>query len=1111
MKGIFTKKVLVIVSVVLVIVLGAVLIAFTTGKTYYPSLSNPDEVFYQRVDESGKVLYEITNEEIFEEIKGNDGIQQLLFMVDSIILEDYIDLVTQSEIDDKILQLTYGSSNADDIAEISDEDKADLETAFDQSMILAGFAENPEGYAKLIVAREKFVLELAKENEDITDLDVVKEFYESYFEDVMAIKIRFTSSEDAYDVLEKYNLLSVTDEGLREFTGFVYDDEELLNSDDEIIEAQISVDPYYFDEDENILNLYDITVYTKNASGIYTDDDENQYTINEVSGDLEDNLSEVVIPNTELFDTKEDAETYKEDNSQYFTVYRVDPFDENEDIQIIDSEDVVQFTIDSDGIIWDKDSVDVTDTTELVVNKVFTDIEDVETATENNTIELTDEELLAKFIEMYNYVYGLYRDPLTVGASINDLVASENEDLTYNFEDMSASTPVVADYMFKELNLEDNRYTKTPKLLTTGTQSFYYLMFKLDEPTKVDVLEEMIKDIKSTISLPSEIATSIELPTESYYESTISWSSSVTALIDNEGTVTNPTADMEVDLTYTITCMGETESETITVTILASGENSDDRANEFIRDERTYQEIVNNSEAFSKIKNDLYDEIVYGDSGSSNVSTTLNEKRAELGFQIHDYYLSIDYKSQYSSYEYLGDGDKLNLATLDAKLDSEEAVIITADDFLEYTLNQNAALYTIYAAQYKEALASKFYEDVFGTERNLLKNNTDRMDDMLDQITQAKSYYNYLQSLYAQYGLEFTYNSFIDYAYSQFGVKTESDLLEYFVKAELQPYFINETNIDKDIVDALLPTVNEYFENYFSLNVSHVLAYIDFDEDGSPDDFNDYMDTLTQAEIDTFIELQARLETALDVYSGSFSELVTEFNSATRDDETWGEFKQNGFLILTEELNATDDDGVSHSLTYSGEYGVKDTFVQEYVDALILLYQEYQLPQNLDKSEMYSGLVETQFGLHLIKATQGDDFEKPIFEFAEEDSDNPVYSDGVENANEEVTVEQLELYALYKFYTMVYDLTQTDVEEKYNIDVPSFPESVTLALNTYFEDLISSTYVLGVINVNLAERLDSGEFFANTYLTVDNDTVMDILEDVGQVYFDAIFSDYITE
>ena len=1109
MKGIFTKKVLVIVSVVLVIVLGAVLIAFTTGRTYYPSLSNPDEVFYQRVDESGKVLYEITNAEIFEEIKSNDGVQQLLFMVDSIILEDYIDLVTQSEIDDKILQLTYGSSDPDDIAEISDEDKADLETAFSQSMILAGFADNPGDYAKIIVAREKFVLELAKENEDITDLDVVQEYYDNYFEDIMAIKIRFTSSDDVYDVLEKYNLLTVTGEGLREYSGYVYEDEEILDFDDEIVEAQISVDTYYFDDDENILNLFDVIVYTKNASGIYTDDNDDQYTINEVTGDLEDEFDEVVIPNTELFDTKEDAETYKDDNSQYFTVYRVDPFDENEDIQIIDSEDVVQFTIDSDGIIWDKDSVDVTDTTDLFVNKVFTAIEDVDTATENNTIELTDDELLAKFIEMYNYVYGLYRDPITEGLSISDLVATANEDLIYNFEDMSVSTSAVAEYMFKELDIEDNRYTKGPQLLTTGSQSFYYLIFKLDEPTKTDVLDEMMDDIESTINLPTEIATSIELPTESYYESTISWSSSVTALIDNEGNVTNPTADMEVDLTYTITCLGETRDNTIRVTILPSGENSEIR--DLTEPERTYQEIVNDSEAFSNIKEELYDEIVYGASADSNISSSLNEKRTELGFQIHDYYLSLDYKTQFSTYEYLGDGDKTNIATLDSSLDSEEAIVITADEFLEYTLNHNAALYTIYAAQYKEALSSTFYEEVFGTERNLQKNNTDRMDDMLDQITQAKSYYAYLQNLYAQYGLAFSYNSFIEYAYSQFGVKSEGDLLEYFVKAELQPYFINETNIDKGIVEALLPTVNEYYENYFSLNVSHVLAYIDFDEDGSPDDFNDYMDTLTQAEIDAFIELQARLETALDVYSGSFSELVTEFNSATRDDETWGEFKQNGFLILTEDLNATDDDGVSHSLTYSGEYGVKDKFVEEYVDALILLYQEYQLPQNLDKSEMYSGLVETQFGLHLIKATQGDDFEKPTFEFTEEDSSDPVYSDGVENDNEEVTVEQLELYALYKFYTMVYDLTQTDVEEKYNIDVPSFPESLTLALNTYFEDLISSTYVLGVINVNLAERLDSGEFFVNTYLTVDNDTLMDILEDVGQVYFDAIFSDYITE
>ena len=1109
MKGIFTKKVLVIVSVVLVIVLGAVLLAFTTGRTYYPNLSNPDEVFYQRVDDSGNVLYEITNKEMFEEIKGNDGITQLLYMIDSLILEDYIDLVTADEIADKILQLTYGTSDPTVYNDFSDEEKEALETAFSQSMLLAGYSDNPGNYAKLLVAREKFVLEKAIENNEVTGLDVVQEYYLNYFEDIMAIKIRFTSLADARNVMEKYNLVSSTALGIREYLGYVYLDEDLLDGDDNIVEAQISIDTYYFDEDENILDLDENIVYTKSLSGIYTDEDETQYRIN-INGDLEDYYDEIIISNTLLFDSLAEAETYKENNSEYFTVNKVDPFDELEDAQVLDDTDTLVYTIDSDGHIYDTSSVDVTDTTDLVVNKVFKNIEDVTAATENNSTELTDEELLAEFIDMYNYVYGEYRDSLTVGSTINDLVTAELDDLTYNFDDLVDITPAVAYYMFETLDTEDTRYTKTPESIETGNQSFYYLIFKLDQEDKEDVSEIMFDLIESTINIPTQIATSIDLPTESYYESTITWKSETTALIDNTGVVVNPTSDTEVDLTYTIKVMGLSRTETITVTILASGENSAVTDNS--ETEMTYEELINDAQIYSDIEDKLYEEFISGEDAKTNINSTLNSQRALLGFQIHDYFLSLDYSSGNADYVYEGNGDKTLIATLDKTLNSEVAVEITADEFFEYALNHKAGLYTLYATQLKELISSAYYEELYGTQRDLLKNNTDRMEEILSLVTEQKSYFSYLKNLYAQYNIEFTYASFIDYAYSQFSVKSESELLGYFVSEDLQAFLINESNNDADVISLLKPSVDEYYDNYFSLYATQILAYIDFDEDGSPDDFDDYKATLTDpADLAAFNALQASLENTLDIYTGTFSELVTEYNDSARDDATWGDFKQNGFLMLTESLNPVDEDGVEHSITYAGEYGVKDSYVDDFVTALVDLYNDYRLPSNVDKSEYDSPLIQTQFGFHFVKVTPGDDFDKPSFAFTEEDSANPQYTVGIENVSEKATTAQLEAYAQYKFYSMIYDLTEVNVEEKYDIDVPSFPESLSLAYNAYFDELLSSTYVLGVVKINLADKLVDGEFVASTYLNLDNATVMASLDVIKGVYYDAVFSKYETE
>ena len=69
----------------------------------------------------------------------------------------------------------------------------------------------------------------------------------------------------------------------------------------------LAIDYYYLDASNNIVNMDDEIVYTYN-SGSYIDDDGEIYTINGVTGDLEDSLSAVVLESTQLFNTKADAE-----------------------------------------------------------------------------------------------------------------------------------------------------------------------------------------------------------------------------------------------------------------------------------------------------------------------------------------------------------------------------------------------------------------------------------------------------------------------------------------------------------------------------------------------------------------------------------------------------------------------------------------------------------------------------------------------------------------------------------------------------------------------------------------------------------------------------------
>ena len=663
--------------------------------------------------------------------------------------------------------------------------------------------------------------------------------------------------------------------------------------------------------------------------------------------------------------------------------------------------------------------------------------------------------------------------------------------------------------MFNQLAIDDteDRFSQTAIKLQDVDGTYYYMAYKLEEVDKIKVMDKIFDYVQPLITIPTTIGSTIELPKTTYYNGTIAWSSSDSSIISSAGKVVNPDVDTEVELTYTISILGKTRSFDITVTVLAEGETEIVTQPEW--EEVALKEILNDDAIYNELYAELLDNYVYGTSGSTNVDKALMATRDELGFVIYDKFIGMDYQSLDKTFTLDRKGDKVLICSFEKTLVGDTPYEVTADELFEYTLTNNAALYTLYATQDKELLYSVYYNQVFGDQLDITKNKTDRMDSMYTAISNAKSTYVYYKQLYEQMGSDFGYSTFADYSYAQYGAKTEYALLQYFVTSTLQPYLIQETVDDLNVIDALYDKVQEYYDNYLSLDVTHVLIHLDFNEDGSPDDFYEYQESLTEAEAQAFDALLAELEFAIDEYAGTFTELVTEYNDASREDETWGKFKQNGFFIVTEDLNYIDEDGKSHSRTYVGENtGVKDQFVPEFVDALVELYDIYQLPQKKDKDEMYSPIVTTEFGLHLIKVEQGDDFEQPSCQFEEEDSANPKYSVGVENDSDAPSLEQLKLYALYTYYAMVYDLADADIETQYGITVPNIPVAVKSALDTYFKDILSSIYVLGTININMADRISSGEFVGTGYSDLTNTQLMTMLSDVESVYYQAILGEY---
>jgi hypothetical protein len=1059
-------------------------------------------------------------------------------LIDNYLLQDYVASLTQEQIDNKILELQYGTSDADEIAEIDAEKKLELEANYQQSMKLAGFEGMEEAFARISLAREAYARYMMIADGDITDQAVAIDFANNYFEDIRAIRIRFTSSADALAVMKKFNVLimGTTSQKLMEYNGFKFTSESLKDADDAIVEAYRTVTVYYFDANDNIKNISGATVYTK-GTAVYTNSSGVEFNL-DVDGNLVNANLDVIIEAAHLFETVDEAETYKANNTTYYTVSKTNPYNLDEITLVKDSTDAVVFTIDKDGKIYDLTNTDVTATTDLIVNKVYTAIANVTNVTVNNSTEMTEAEILTKYIQMYNYVYQSSRDAILETETKETLSVSDSEHLVFNYNDLKAESATLAAYMFKTINLEstvetDKDYTISPRSFSVGGTTSYFLVYKLTQPEKTDYITPLLEEVEKTIKLPAQTAENLTLPTSGAYGSTIAWTSANTTIVTNAGVVTKPEADTDVKLTYTITLNAIKVTGEITVKILKRGATSE-VINDYVP--VTFKSLLNDDVFYDELFQGLVDARMNDASnGAKNQTAKLVALRNEFEFTIYDRYIALDYQQVDSAFEINKKGSKTLVASISGRpgfedaANVETALEITADDLFEYALEKNAALYTIYATQWNEILTSDHFVAFFGEQTDIVRNNSDKMKELRESVAGFKQQYVYYQQLYAQYGINFPYPTVNDYGYVQLGAKSEAEMLQYFVRGALQPHFIKAMIERLDIVELLQDEIQKNYDNYFSLNVTHLILHFDFDENGQLDNYFDFLADLDVAELDAHETLKAGFETAILEYldastSNSYTSLVSVYNNATREDETWGVYKQAGFLLKSETLTQTssyDNETSSNSIFYSGEFGVSGSYVQEYVDALIALYQEYSLEQNSGLSKLRSPLVETEFGLHLLDATKGTKFVQPSAKFAETNPNDPEFTVGIENANDMPTLEQLQIYAEYVFLDLVYDLSDTEVESKYGITVPKIPTSVKNALQFYFGGrqlvgenltlvgLISEVYTVGALNIEMVELMQTGQFVANSYTTKTPAALKAELQEVADVYYEAIFSKYL--
>jgi hypothetical protein len=479
------------------------------------------------------------------------------------------------------------------------------------------------------------------------------------------------------------------------------------------------------------------------------------------------------------------------------------------------------------------------------------------------------------------------------------------------------------------------------------------------------------------------------------------------------------------------------------------------------------------------------------------VSERIANYRTLKNFELYDYYLGIDYKAIDTTYELNEIGDERLVASFDGHS-------ITADELLTFALNKNGALYVLYAAQ-MAVVMDRHFADVYCVGQttcqfDLSKNSSTKLTDHATTLAQLKKSFEASYYIY--------YYTFEEYIYLAYGAKSEQEMIgKYYVKSTLQPYVIYD-EITKNnwtlLADYLYDLISDYYDNYFSLKVEYLKIYVDRDENGAADNYDDFLNALvdTTAHETLLAGFETAIRTYLETSTNTYTSLISAYNKAKRDDATWGLYKQYGFHLMTENLN---------ELTYLTTVNkFQDSLIEGFANA----YDEYRLEANVAKaSHYYSQLVQAKEGMFLLLVKPGTNFEKPSakFEMTYDNDNKPLYTVGIENENAKPTLEQLKIYAEYRFYEIVYG-TGSTVGQTYGITVPVIPTSVTTAIEAYFTDLHDSMYVVGFLNIIIADDLITGNFVnsISAYCNLSDAEIKAALLAIRGIYFDQVFSGYDT-
>lgn len=426
----------------------------------------------------------------------------------------------------------------------------------------------------------------------------------------------------------------------------------------------------------------------------------------------------------------------------------------------------------------------------------------------------------------------------------------------------------------------------------------------------------------------------------------------------------------------------------------------------------------------------LYEEVLEDSINSSTISIATTQLWDDHEFEIFDPLFKLQYAFTQQE-EFDNEGSDTAVAVLDG-------VEITADQLFDYMYDEIGFFYLLELVKQENVLYSDLYTNIYGDDYNYLENSSDEMIAHREELREMKSIFS--SDGYAQYGFssgDYTWDEFLILAFSN--TSEAAVIRDLFVIGSLQPAIVEDIIAYENAADFIQKQVDDYF----SLDATHLLLYRDDNMDFEPDEYNDYVDGLSgQDAIDynaLMVAFENQVKSAVNNDNLTLTAIVNEFRDGLVGDaeNDWADYKAAGFFVMTEDLSA------QGSLTAAST----TKFDEDFVLAMKRIYDDYvELVDSDSTVNEYvdDRLVQSNFGMHFIIATEGEGFDQPSAEF---DATDTNYEAGFTNDSMVPSEDQINLYIQFRM------AQAKDAAEPFTL-----PTDVKEAIETYYGGVIEAYF-----------------------------------------------------